>query len=65
MAVALRPGDILIFNPREEHAISSRCENREETYSISFYLKTAIVGLNNNNQQLTTHQMNILKAHKD
>ena len=65
MAVALRPGDMLIFNPCEEHAISSRCDNREQTYSISFYLKTAIVGLNNNNQQLTTHQMNILKAHKD
>jgi hypothetical protein len=64
MAVALRPGDALIFNPREEHAISSRCDNRSQTYSISFYLKTSIVGLNDNDQHLTNHQINILQAHE-
>ena len=64
MAVALRPGDALIVNPREEHAISSRCDNRTQTYSISFYLKTSIVGLNDNHQNLTNHQINILKSHE-
>ena len=48
MAVALRPGDYLLFNPQEYHCISSRCEIEKEIYSISSYLKTAIVGLNDN-----------------
>ena len=48
MAVALRPGDYLLFNPQEYHCISSRCEIQKEIYSISSYLKTAIVGLNDN-----------------
>ena len=43
LAVPLRPGDALIFNPREEHALSSRCDNETEVYTISFYLKTAVV----------------------
>ena len=48
MAVALRPGDFLLFNPQEHHCISSRCQNENEIYSMSSYLKTAIVGLNDN-----------------
>ncbi len=53
LAVPLRPGDALIFNPREEHALSSRCDNETEVYTISLYLKTAVVGLNDNDVQLT------------
>ena len=49
MAVALRCGDVLIFNPLEPHAISSRCRNDEKVYVVSIYLKTAVVGLNDNN----------------
>lgn len=47
-AVALRPGDFLIFNPQEPHSISSRCNPKDDVYCISSYLKTAIVGLNDN-----------------
>ena len=47
-AVALRPGDFLIFNPQEPHSISSRCNPEDDVYCISSYLKTAIVGLNDN-----------------
>ncbi len=53
LAVPLRPGDAFIFNPREEHALLSRCDNETEVYTISFYLKTAVVGLNDNDIQLT------------
>ena len=48
IAVALRPGDILMFNPQEPHCISSRCNEEDEIYCISCYLKTQVVGLNDN-----------------
>ena len=53
LAVPLRPVNALIFNPREEHVLSSRCDNETEVYTILFYLKTAIVELNDNDVQLT------------
>ncbi len=56
LVVPLRPGDALIFNPREEHALSSRYENKTEVYTISFYLKTAVVGLNDNQLNLLPQQ---------
>ena len=56
MAVALRPGDILIFNPLEPHAVSSHVKKGYEVLALSMYLKTAIVGLNDNTIELTTIQ---------
>ena len=47
-AVALRPGDFFMFNPQEPHCISSRCKSDDQVYSISCYLKTRVVGLNDN-----------------
>jgi len=52
IAVALRPGDYLLFNPQEPHCISSRCKNDDEIYSMSSYLKTAVVGLNDNSNSI-------------
>jgi ectoine hydroxylase-related dioxygenase (phytanoyl-CoA dioxygenase family) len=60
IAVPLRPGDALIFNPKEDHAVSSRFENKTEIYTISFYLQTAVVGLNNIDLELKPHQKMIL-----
>ena len=48
IAVALRPGDFLLFNPQEPHSISSSCKAEDEIFCASSYLKTAIVGLNDN-----------------
>ena len=48
VSVALRPGDFLLFNPTEPHCVSSRCRADDDIYIISSYLKTAIVGLNDN-----------------
>ena len=56
IAVALRPGDILIFNPSEPHAVSSRCRTDDTVFCVSMYLKTAVVGLNDNNVPLTCSQ---------
>ncbi len=48
IAVALRPGDFLLFDPQEPHSISSHCKAEDEIFSASSYLKMAIVGLNDN-----------------
>jgi hypothetical protein len=51
-AVALRPGDFLLFNPREPHSISSRCNREDDVYIISSYLKTAVVRLHDNSKPI-------------
>ena len=55
-AVAMRPGDLIIFNPQEPHAISSQCDNKVDINSAAMYLKTAVVGLNDNNLPLSSLQ---------
>jgi hypothetical protein len=49
-AIALRPGDFILFNPTEPHCVSMRekfYENKQ-VILMSFYLKSSIVGGNNN-----------------
>jgi hypothetical protein len=62
VAVALRPGDILIFNPRYQHCLSSRTSiyEKKDVFSLSLYLKTAIVGKNDNNLPLTDTEKQLL-----
>jgi hypothetical protein len=51
IAVALRPGDMLVFNPMYQHCLTSRtlqCQDKD-VFCVSLYLKTAVVGGNNNN----------------
>ncbi len=56
MAVAMRPGDILVFNPREHHSVSSRCTHEHDIYFTAMYLKSAVVSLNDNTIPLTSEQ---------
>lgn len=56
VAVPLRPGNVLIFNPREPHCLSSRCNSGDKIVCMSLYLKTAVVGLNDNSMKLTRQQ---------
>ena len=49
--VALRAGDILLINPREWHCLSSPLRPGMEVYSLSLYLKTSIVGGNDNSSR--------------
>ena len=46
--MATGPGDFLLIDPQEPHSISSRCKAEDEIFCASSYLKTAIVGLNDN-----------------
>ena len=47
-AIGLRNGDLLLFNPKIPHCVSSKATNEEDVVCTSFYLKTAIVGGNDN-----------------
>jgi hypothetical protein len=47
-AVALRNGDLLLFNPQIAHYISSRATKKEDVICTSHYLKTAVVAGNDN-----------------
>ena len=51
-AVALRNMDILFFNPQVYHCVSKKVTS-EDVFCISFYLKTAVVGKNDNTTPLT------------
>jgi ectoine hydroxylase-related dioxygenase (phytanoyl-CoA dioxygenase family) len=62
VAVALRPGDILLFNPVYKHCLSSRTSAYEtkDMFSLSMYLKTAIIGKNDNSLPLTDIESRLL-----
>ena len=49
-SVALRSGDILIFNPTIPHCVSSNTDDYsdDDVYCISHYFKTLVVSRNNN-----------------
>ncbi len=65
IAVALRPADFLIFNPTIPHCISSRCRNEDTVLSVASYLKTSVVGLNNNQLELTEEQKILLDRYRE
>jgi hypothetical protein len=62
IAVAMRPGDMLIFNPKYHHCLSSRASayENEDVFSLSLYLKTAIVGKNDNSIPLNNTENKLL-----
>ena len=64
IAVALRLGDLLTCNVLEPHAISSRCHKNDKLLCVSMYLKTAVVGLNNNDVELTEKQEEMWKIYR-
>ena len=59
VAVPLRPGDYFMFNALIPHCISSRCNLKDEVMCTLVYLKTAIVGMHNNNLKLTPQQSQV------
>jgi hypothetical protein len=56
-AVPLRPGDFLLINALEPHCLSSRCRDDFNLFAVSSYLKTAVVGGNNNSIPLTSEEL--------
>ena len=64
LAVPLRPGDFLLFNPRIPHCVSSRCRQADEVFCVSMYLKTAVVGMNNNQLPVDCIQSHLSKRYR-
>ena len=63
VAVPLRPGDLLIFNPRILHCVSSRVDQSQHYFCVSFYLKTSHAsGNDNTTRQLTAMEKDLLKV---
>ena len=60
VAIPLRPGDYLIFNPLIPHCVSSRCNRTQDVLLVTMYLKTAVVGLNNNDIDITQEQASLV-----
>ena len=60
VAVPLRPGDFLLINALEYHCVSSRCRSDVDVFVLSCYLKTAVVGGNDNKRQLTEREIDCL-----
>jgi len=44
IAIPIRPGDVLFFNPQEPHCVSSRCDNADRIYCLSLYFKSDNIG---------------------
>ena len=63
VAIPLRPGDFLLFNACIPHCILSRCNEIDEIMCVSIYLKSAIVGMNNNSLELTEKQAVLAKRY--
>ncbi len=64
VAVPLRPGDFLLFNAQIPHCVSSRCKHTDQVMVLSMYLKTSVVGLNNNEFQLNSRQSILAKRYQ-
>jgi len=63
VAVPLRPGDYLLFNALIPHCVSSRCRHNDSIMCVSMYLKTAVIGMNNNALSLTKNQAMLAKRY--
>ena len=57
VAVAMRPGDMTLFDPRVMHCTSSVVDETKQVHCVSLCLKTAVVGLNDNHIKLTKEQL--------
>ena len=65
VAVPMRPGDFLLFNSRIPHCISTRCRADDRIMCISMFLKTAVVGSNNNCLPVTSVQHRLAVKYRE
>ena len=56
IAVPLRQGDQLLFDPDVPHMVSSQYNNEDEIYCVSLYLKSNVLGKNDNSLPLTLEE---------
>jgi hypothetical protein len=63
VAVPLQPGDFLLFHALIPHCVSSQCSQDDSFMCVSLYLKSAVVGMNNNELSLTNKQAMLAKSY--
>jgi hypothetical protein len=63
VAIPMRAGDYVIFDATIPHCISSRCHIDDELMCVSFYLKSRVVGMNNNSFPTTADQIRLSALH--
>ena len=56
VAVPLRNGDMLLFNPNVPHCVSSRCNGEKEAFCVSFYFDPLLPSENSNGHALTLEE---------
>ena len=61
VAIPMKPGDSILFNPQEPHAASSRCFSSDDILCMSLYLKSTLVGLNDNSIPNTEKELQLVK----
>ena len=64
VAVSMRPGDFLLVNALEYHCLSSRCNTDVDIFCVSSYLKTAVVGGNDNKRTLDSKEQKCQLAYE-
>ena len=63
VAIPMCPGDYVIFDATLPHCVSSRCHSGDNVVGVSFYLKSLVVGMNNNSIPLTRDQIYLSSLH--
>ncbi len=63
VAVPHWPGDLLLFDATKPYTISARCNKKLDVYCVSYYLKSAVVGLNNNSAGLMPFEEKVIECH--
>ena len=65
LAVPMRPGDVLVFNSREPHCLSSRSHESDSIYGMAIFMKAKVARGNNNGKPLTTVEICLAKKYED
>ena len=65
VAIPMRPGDYILFDATLPHSISSRCHHLDDIMAMSFYLKSRVVGMNDNSIPLSAEQIYLSMLHNN
>ena len=65
VAIPMRPGDFLLFDATLPHSISLRCHQIDDIMCMSFYLKSRVVGMNDNSIPLSAEQIYLSTLHNN
>ena len=63
VAIPMCPGDYVLFDATIPHCVFSRCHSSDNVVGVSFYLKSLVVGMNNNSIPLTRDQIYLSSLH--